>query len=176
MTATNVPCPDSPAAGQGTRRAELSRADSSVPAPPAVAAAGGATSPSPASSEGNAGPGQTEVGAGNARAYCARCGLNPERVRGWCKRCYNIWYNAGRPDPGPPLPSSQRGAHPRQIAVARRSIRRAIAANQARADGRREDYAWLRNEQGLTIAQAAERMRVSHRTAQRYERALQEVP
>lgn len=37
------------------------------------------------------------------------------------------------------------------------------------AAGRREDYAWLREEQGHSIAQAAQRMGVSFRQAQRWE-------
>lgn len=37
------------------------------------------------------------------------------------------------------------------------------------AAGRREDYAWLREEQRHTIAQAAERIGVSYRQAQRWE-------
>jgi DNA-binding transcriptional regulator YiaG len=37
--------------------------------------------------------------------------------------------------------------------------------------GRREDFTWLREEQGLTIEQAADRLGVSFRVAQRYEAA-----
>jgi transposase len=47
----------------------------------------------------------------------------------------------------------------------------AVEANRANADGRREDYRWLRAELGLSVRQAAERLGVSVRTAWRYEAA-----
>ncbi|WP_146178649.1 helix-turn-helix domain-containing protein [Nonomuraea fuscirosea] len=51
--------------------------------------------------------------------------------------------------------------------------RRGAATSRAKyaeqAAGRREDYVWLREEQGHSIAQAAERMGVSYRQAQRWE-------
>jgi hypothetical protein len=65
--------------------------------------------------------------------------------RGWCNTCYSRWLYAGKPDDEPPPPPN------------------------AAIDGRREDYAWLRDEQGLTLEQAADRMRISERTAWRYE-------
>jgi hypothetical protein len=75
---------------------------------------------------------------------CSNCGREnqPHAGHGWCSRCYSRWRHAGRPADGPP--SSGPAA-------------------------RREDYYWLRDEQGLTIGQAAERVGICHRTAQRYE-------
>lgn len=52
-----------------------------------------------------------------------------------------------------------------------RNIRTAQAMYAEQAAGRREDYTWLREEQGLTIAQAAERLGITFRQAQRYEAA-----
>ncbi|WP_248964544.1 helix-turn-helix domain-containing protein [Sphaerisporangium perillae] len=51
-----------------------------------------------------------------------------------------------------------------------RATLNARAAYSAVAAGRREDYAWLRTEQHHTMAQAAERIGVTYRTAQRWER------
>lgn len=45
---------------------------------------------------------------------------------------------------------------------------RAQRAHAAYAAGRREDYYWLRDEQGLTLQQAADRMGVTRRTAERW--------
>lgn len=53
----------------------------------------------------------------------------------------------------------------------KRGARTAYATYAATAAGRREDYAWLVEEQGLTVEQAAERMSVTLRTAQRWEAA-----
>lgn len=50
-----------------------------------------------------------------------------------------------------------------------RGAAKAREAHLAYADGRREDYAWLRERQGHTITQAADRMGVTFRTAQRWE-------
>lgn len=50
-----------------------------------------------------------------------------------------------------------------------RGARIAYAVYAAKAAGRREDYTWLREEQGLTLRQAAERMGVTLRTAYRWE-------
>jgi DNA-binding transcriptional regulator YiaG len=47
----------------------------------------------------------------------------------------------------------------------------AKAVRLGNAAGRREDFTWLREEQGLTIEQAADRLGVSFRVAQRYEAA-----
>lgn len=52
---------------------------------------------------------------------------------------------------------------------------KAEAVRLAGAAGRREDYVWLREEQGLTIAQAAERLGITVRQAQRYEAARKAV-
>jgi DNA-binding transcriptional regulator YiaG len=51
----------------------------------------------------------------------------------------------------------------------RRGARTAFAVYAAMAAGRREDYFWLRDEQGLTVSAAAARMRVTPRTAHRWE-------
>jgi DNA-binding transcriptional regulator YiaG len=49
------------------------------------------------------------------------------------------------------------------------AIQQAQAVHVANAAGRREDYAWLRDEQHLTVAQAAARLGVTRRTARRWE-------
>lgn len=51
----------------------------------------------------------------------------------------------------------------------RAAVERAWAGHMAAATGRREDYYWLRDEQGLTLKQAAARMGVSTRTAERWD-------
>lgn len=82
---------------------------------------------------------------------CLRESVN-HAAHGWCYRCYDRWIEAGRPDDGPP--------------EATRSERELAA--------RREDYAWLRTELGLSRAQAAERIGVSDNTADRYEAWMKE--
>ena len=64
--------------------------------------------------------------------------------RRWCKACWKRWDAAGRPKAGPP-PSPYR---------------------------RWDEYAELTREMGHTLRQAAGRMGVSVRTAQRYEARL----
>jgi hypothetical protein len=89
---------------------------------------------------------------------CSFCGqAGPHRGYSWCGRCYERWRYHGRPASGPPAPgkTSDRGNH---------------AALEAAE--RREDYAWLRAEQGLTRRQAAERLGVTIRTAERYDAQL----
>lgn len=79
------------------------------------------------------------------RGYCQRC---YRRYR----RCWRRWRDAGFPESGLPQPG-----RPWQFAAA----------------GRHEDYAELRSW-GLSLAEAADRMQVTRRTAQRYEAALRD--
>lgn len=84
-----------------------------------------------------------------ARPPCASCGATagPKRVNGWCNACYGRWLRAGRPEEGPPPPRTR--------------------GHDADAAGRREDYAWLRGA-GLTREEAADRVGVHRRTADRW--------
>lgn len=50
------------------------------------------------------------------------------------------------------------------------NMARGRATSQERSEGRYEDYVWLRTEQGHTIRQAGERLGITFRHAQRYER------
>jgi hypothetical protein len=76
---------------------------------------------------------------------CDRCGQNkPHHARGWCHACWDRWDRAGRPDTGPP----------------------------PRRTGRWEEYYELTREQHYTLENAAARMRISLRTAQRHETRL----
>jgi hypothetical protein len=45
-------------------------------------------------------------------ANCSYCGERPAHARGWCGRCYQRWYGAGKPESGPP-PAPQPQACPR---------------------------------------------------------------
>ncbi len=76
---------------------------------------------------------------------CSRCG---HHARGLCRSCYDRWYRAGRPADVPGQ-SEFRSGRP--------------------AMARREDYLWMRDEQGLTRPEAAARLGVCERTAWRYE-------
>lgn len=58
-------------------------------------------------------------------------------------------------------------ATPRRVST---EAARAMCA--LRYQDRLEDYRWLTRQEHLTIEQAAERMRISYRTAQRYEARL----
>jgi hypothetical protein len=79
---------------------------------------------------------------------CDSCGHEKEHNRQqWCPTCRNRWDRAGRPAGGPP----------------------------PRRTGRWEEYAELTREQGYTLTNAAARMGVSHRTAQRYEAWLRDA-
>ena len=76
---------------------------------------------------------------------CDSCGQEKEHWgHGWCHACWNLWDRAGRPDTGPP---------PKRY-------------------GRYGEYFELTREHHYTLANAAARMGVSHRTAQRYEARL----
>lgn len=59
--------------------------------------------------------------------------------------------------------------HPNRV----RGAAKSRAKYQRQAAGRREDFAWLRKDQRITIGQAAERVGVSYRQAQRYEATRQ---
>lgn len=72
------------------------------------------------------------------------------RPHGLCRNCYVRWAAAGYPDDGPPPPARPWG--------------RVLAA-------RLEDYAWVRSW-GTSIEDAAPRIGVSVRTAERYEAML----
>lgn len=86
-----------------------------------------------------------------AGGACSHCGKRPRAHRnGLCKICYNRWVYYGRPEDGPPPP---------------------YAAKLARM----EDYAFLR-AQGKTRVEAAERMGICRRTAERYEAQLRRQP
>lgn len=90
---------------------------------------------------------------GREQPTCSTNGCpKPTARRGWCWGCYRRWLNADRPDSGPPAPYTRRKPH-------------------APATARRENYAWLRDEQHLAPTQAAARLSVSLRTAWRYEAA-----
>lgn len=76
---------------------------------------------------------------------CDSCGQEKEQGGyGWCEACRKRWAHAGRPEAGPP---------PTRY-------------------GRYGEYFELTREQHYTLANAAARMRISHRTAQRYEARL----
>lgn len=76
---------------------------------------------------------------------CDSCGQERELSgRGWCAPCWKRWDYAGRPDTGPP---------PRRI-------------------GRWEEYLELTREQHYTPANAAARMGICRRTAERHEARL----
>jgi hypothetical protein len=77
--------------------------------------------------------------------FCDSCGnTGGHRGYGWCTACYFRWDRAGRPDAGPP----------------------------PRRNGRYEEYAELTRDQHYTLRNAAARMGVSTRTAERYEARL----
>lgn len=79
---------------------------------------------------------------------CDSCGEEKEHhARGWCASCWKRWDYSGRPESGPP----------------------------PRKNGRWEEYAELTREQHYTLREAAIRMGISHRTAQRYEAWLLEA-
>jgi hypothetical protein len=77
---------------------------------------------------------------------CDSCGKDKERYRNWPwdRACWNRWDRAGRPDTGPP----------------------------PRRTGRYGEYFELTREQGYTLENAAARMEISIRTAQRHEARL----
>jgi len=74
--------------------------------------------------------------------------------RGWIHACYSRWIRAGKPAEGP---SSRAGS---------------VNLHTQRKLGRLEDYAWLRTSLNLSIDQAAVRVSVCRRTAERYEADL----
>lgn len=99
---------------------------------------------------------------------CRNCGTRRKRRtdkkgwqggHDWCGTCYNRWYAAGQPKNQPPPEPQARGR-----------VSAAAAAN------RRENYYWLRDEQHLTREQAADRLRISERTAWRYEARRKAAP
>lgn len=69
-------------------------------------------------------------------------------------------------------PRTRRKPKPAAVSTTVHKPAKASAQRRQRRQSRLETYAELRRE-GHTIAQATERMRVSHRTAQRYEASLQ---
>lgn len=76
---------------------------------------------------------------------CDSCGERKHHHGyGWCGACWKLWDRAGRPAAGPP----------------------------PRRTGRVGEYLELTREQGYTLADAAARMNISHRTAQRHEARL----
>jgi hypothetical protein len=76
---------------------------------------------------------------------CDSCGeASPHRSHELCRACFNRWDRAGRPDTGPP----------------------------PRRTGRWEEYRELTREQNYTLKNAAARMRISTRTAERHEARL----
>lgn len=76
---------------------------------------------------------------------CDSCGRAGRcNKHSWCTACQRRWERAGRPEAGPP----------------------------PRRTGRYGEYHELTREQHYTLANAATRMGVSHRTAQRYEARL----
>jgi transposase-like protein len=78
---------------------------------------------------------------------CDSCGEEKEHhAHGWCVSCWKRWDYSGRPDTGPP---------PRQY-------------------GRWEEYLELTREQGYSLRNAAARMGITKRTAQRYEARLRQ--
>lgn len=93
-----------------------------------------------------------------AGVQCGTCGTCPGAVvprragcaHGLCPNCWNRWKAAGFPEDGPPPPA--------------RPWERRLA-------GSLEDYAELRSW-GLAPIQARWRLKVSRRTAERYEAAL----
>jgi len=97
---------------------------------------------------------------------CRNCGRPRRRRRnggwqgafGWCHPCYRRWRDAGRPGTGPPPPMSPAERTARAAEAVREASRRRLA-----------DYAWSRAA-GLTVAQAADDVGLSERTAaERYE-------
>jgi hypothetical protein len=93
------------------------------------------------------------------RIICAcKCGQpGTYAAHDWIYPCYKRWLRAGRPAEGPPAP---------RVAPAA-----AYAPVRAHALARLEDYVWLREELRLSLDQAAVRLHVSRRTAERYESA-----
>ena len=76
---------------------------------------------------------------------CDSCGEEkPHQAHGWCDPCWKRWIYFGRPDSGPP----------------------------PRRTGRWEEYAELTREHGYSLKNAAARMGISERTAQRHEARL----
>lgn len=93
---------------------------------------------------------------------CACCDhFGPHGAHDWCSPCYVRWLRAGQPEDGPPA------RHPDPVEAAAEGRRRAAA-------GRREDYQDLRSW-GTHREMAAQRLGVSLRTTQRYDRALREL-
>src|SRR4051794_5745345 len=100
---------------------------------------------------------------------CAACRRRrPHFGRRWCSSCYQRWWRAGKPDGGPP---PMRASSAKQIAAAHAAAALARAAYAARRAGRIEDYTWLRG-QGASRTEAARRVGVTIRTAQRYDAHL----
>lgn len=95
-------------------------------------------------------------------AVCRKC-VHPEPEHPWqegwrcgyCRRCYTRWMEHGFPAGGPPAERVQMAGW--------------------RADGRVEDYAWLRECEGLTRQAAAARLGVTIRSALRYEARLRDA-
>lgn len=84
---------------------------------------------------------------GKRKAECACCGkVGWYKARGWIRPCYGRWLHAGKPAEGPPAPG--------------------YLIN-------REEYVRVR-ESTSSIKGAANRIGISARQAQRYEKALKE--
>jgi hypothetical protein len=67
-----------------------------------------------------------------------------------------------------------RALSPRQLAAARSAAAKARAAHTERRAGRIEDYTWLRT-QGVGRVEAARRVGVTVRTAERYDAHLRQA-
>lgn len=74
---------------------------------------------------------------------------------GYCRRCYVRWMEHGFPASGPPAERVQTAGW--------------------RSSGRVEDYAWLRESEGLSRQGAAARLGVTIRSALRYEARLRDA-
>jgi hypothetical protein len=83
-----------------------------------------------------------------------------------CSACYGRWLNAGRPDTGPPAAKPARPFTPEEQ-------QRSVAIRRANHQNRIDDYAFLLSA-GETREGAAARVGVCARTAERYERILEQ--
>lgn len=75
--------------------------------------------------------------------------------RGYCRRCYVRWMEHGFPAAGPPAERVQ------------------LVGSSSH--GRVEDYAWLRESEGMSRREAAARLGVTIRSALRYEARLRDM-
>jgi hypothetical protein len=104
---------------------------------------------------------------------CAACRRRrPHYSRNWCSPCYQRWWRAGMPAGGPP---PARPLSTKRLAAVRTAAALARAARTTRRKGRIEDYSWLLRDQGATRVEAAARVGVSIRTAQRYDAYLRQA-